>query len=243
MNSLRTRRTAFTTLVLLISSTLVFSGRVVARDDEICDLRADLAMGREDYPAAIRLHRNLLQSHPDNALMHYHLGFAYGMMGRKAEEINEYGTAVRLGLRTWDLFLNLGLAYLDQHQLLRAADALQTAVTMGPDHAEAHFNLAIAYEAEGRIVDAIREIRAAEHLAPKDPDIANMYAVICSEAGDVERAYQIWQYITHLAPDYKPAVINLALLDASRRFKKQPAGLREPSCGPAPVPDASGPGH
>ena len=84
-------------------------------DGEICDLTADSALGLEDYPAAIVLHREFLRSHRDDALAHYHLGFAYGMTGRTTYEINEYLTAARLGLHKWDLFLNLGLAYLGQN--------------------------------------------------------------------------------------------------------------------------------
>ena len=53
----------------------------------------------------------------NNALAHYHLGFAYGMTGNVSKEISEYRTAIGLGLKVWDLFLNLGLAYYDQHDL------------------------------------------------------------------------------------------------------------------------------
>jgi Flp pilus assembly protein TadD len=172
-----------------------------------------LALGHEDYATAIALHRTLLQARPDNALMHYHLGFAYGMIGRGSEELNEYLTSARLGLRTWDLFLNLGLAYLGQHQLAHAADALQTAVSLGPEHPETRFNLAIVYENEHRMGDALREIMAARRLVPDDPDVANMNAIICAESGDLDRARDIWRYVVRLAPDYQPAAVNLSILD------------------------------
>jgi Flp pilus assembly protein TadD len=193
----------------------VFSSWVAAVDDQICDMSADLAFGREDYPVAIRLHRRLLQSRPDNALMHYHLGFAYGMSGRSSEELKEYLTSARLGLRTWDLFLNLGLAYFTRHELAYAADALETAVSLGPKHPETHFNLALAYENENRMGDALREITAARRLAPNDPDIPNTNAIICAESGDLDRARDIWRYMVQLAPDYEPAGVNLSILNRS----------------------------
>jgi Tfp pilus assembly protein PilF len=87
----------------------------------------------------------------NDALAHYHLGFAYGMVGRDAEEISEYLWAAKLGLHRWDLFLNLGLAYLEQHQLSNATAALETAVFLGPEHPETHFNLATVYERERRL--------------------------------------------------------------------------------------------
>jgi Flp pilus assembly protein TadD len=189
------------------------STRAAALDDQLCDLRADFALGSEDYPTAIALHRKLLQSHPDNALAHYHLGFAFGMTGRGGEEVNEYLTAARLGLRNWDLFLNLGLAYLGQNQLSRAADALVTAVSLGRAHAETHFNLAIIYERENRLDEALREITAARRLAPDDPDVANMSAIIRVESGDPAGAREIWAGLVQVAPDYQPASANRSSLN------------------------------
>src|SRR5258707_13501771 len=80
--------------------------------EELCDAKADLALANEDYPAAIALHRQVLLADNDDALAHYHLGFAYGMAGQSRDEIKEYLTAAGLALRTWNLFLNLDVAYL-----------------------------------------------------------------------------------------------------------------------------------
>ena len=144
-------------IALLIVLLAVASSWATAREEQICDVSADDALGREDYATAIALHRKLLHSHDDNALAHYHLGFAYGMTGRTTEEISEYLAAARLGLDKWDLFLNLGLAYLGQNDGPKAIKTLQTAVSLGPDHPEAHFNLAIAYERSNRLRERFRK--------------------------------------------------------------------------------------
>jgi len=88
---------------------------LAAPKEEICDVNADFVLGLENYSAAIALHRKVLRAHNDNAFAHYHLGFAYGISRRTADEISEYLAAARLGLHKWDLFLNLGLAYLGHH--------------------------------------------------------------------------------------------------------------------------------
>jgi len=111
------------------------------------------------------LHRKLLLVHSDNALAHYHLGFAYGVTGHSRDEISEYLAAAKLGLSKWDLFLNLGLAYLGQNDWPKAINALQTAVLRGPNHPEAHFNLAIAYERGNRLREARQEIMVSLRLA------------------------------------------------------------------------------
>jgi tetratricopeptide (TPR) repeat protein len=186
-----------------------------APEEQICDIAADSALGLEDYPTAIALHRIFLRAHPDNALAHYHLGFAYGMTGHASEEIHEYRKAVSLGLREWDLFLDLGLTYLDQRDYPKAVNALETSVLLGPEHPEAHFNLAIAYEKAGQLPDAMKEIIASLRMTPADLDARNIKAVICAELGDLKCAHHEWTLLTQIAPDYAPARTNLAILTGS----------------------------
>jgi len=186
-----------------------------AAGDEICNVNADQALGLENYPVAIALHQEILQAHNDNALAHYHLGFAYSMTGRTNDEIKEYLSAVRLGLHEWDLFLNLGLAYLSQNDLPKAIQSLQTAVLLGPDHLESHFNLSLAYERNDQLGEALGEITTSVNLAPKDPDTHNTKAIICVESGNLACARAEWSYLLRIAPDYMPARVNLAILSGS----------------------------
>jgi Flp pilus assembly protein TadD len=68
-------------------------------EERVCDTTADYFLGAENYPEAIRLHREVLRKHPENALAHYHLGFAEEMAGDRVQELNEYRRAAALGLR------------------------------------------------------------------------------------------------------------------------------------------------
>jgi Flp pilus assembly protein TadD len=201
------------TLALLLPC--ITSSWAAAPAKEICDVDADFALGLEDYPTAIALHRKVLRAHNDNALAHYHLGFAYGMTGDSRDEISEYLAAAKLGLNKWDLFLNLGLAYLGQNDGPKASKELQTAVLLGPDHPEAHFNLAIAYERSNRLREALQEITVSLRLAPLDPDEGNTKAIICVELGDLVCAHDEWVHLVRVAPDYVPARVNLAILSSS----------------------------
>jgi Flp pilus assembly protein TadD len=202
-------------LALVLLFTCVAPAGAAGAREEICDVKADLALGIENYPAAIAAHLKLLHVHKDNSLAHYHLGFAYGMTGRSAEEIREYVEAVTLGLRQWDLFLNLGLAYLGQDDDSHAIKAFQTAVTLGPNHSEAHFNLAIVYERERRFREALQQITASLQLAPLDPDEHNTKATICTELGDFACARNEWTHLVKADPSYLPARVNLTILQGS----------------------------
>jgi Flp pilus assembly protein TadD len=165
-------------------------------EQQICDVGADYSLGLEDYPEAIRLHNEVVRKHPDNALAHYHLGFAQGMIGNRTAEVSEYQRAAALGLRNWDLYLNLGLAQLEDGDLDAAIDSLRQAVLRGPNHPESHFNLALVYERRGLLADGEREMLASLNLDPGQPDARKL----------------VWRELFHDVPDYEPARENLRLL-------------------------------
>jgi Flp pilus assembly protein TadD len=202
MSKLGTKISTVVAVSLIFCSASVCRATAVKGLDQVCDVIADAALTVQDYPTAIYLHRKLLRSEGNNALAHYHLGFAYGMVGQSSDEIGEYREAIRLGLNTWDLFMNLGLAYYDHHEFANATAALETAVSLGPGHAETHFNLAVVYERENRLNEALQEIIAALLLSPRDLDAANTDAIICARMGDVVCARNIWAQLIRSAPDY-----------------------------------------
>ena len=113
-------RAGLCVLIVLVLQSLGFasaSSGSRSSDDQVCDPVADYYLGMEDYPQAIQRHREVIDTNPNNALAHYHLGFAYGLMGQHQRELAEYQKAVSLGLDDWQLFLNLGLLYLENGQL------------------------------------------------------------------------------------------------------------------------------
>ncbi len=203
-------------LILVLMAAFVARGATavagVVTKDEVCDVTADYFLGMEDYPEAVKAHRRVIATHPDDALAHYHLGFAYGMLGRQGEELAEYRHAASLGLKQWDLFLNLGLAYLENGNVKAATDALTTAVALGPDHSEGHFNLGLAYERDGMLTQAGQETQASLRLEPKRADALNMLGVIDAEGGDYVDARELWSDLARTEPAFGPAHTNLAIL-------------------------------
>ena len=198
--------------ILLLSLSIACIARAGGGEQQVCDIRADYALGVEDYSEAILLHTKVVRKHPDNALAHYHLGFAQGMMGSRRAELKEYHRAAALGLRNWDLFLNMGLAQLENGDLDASTDSLQQAVLLGEDHSESHFNLALVYDRSGRLADAEREMLASLRLNPRQPDALNSLGVIYAEEGRTLRAAAVWRALVREAPDYEPPRKNLALL-------------------------------
>ncbi len=211
-------------LVLVFSLSLLWQGRVAAAvgassppDEEVCDPLADYFLGMEDYPEAIRRHQLVIKGHPDNALAHYHLGFSYGLMGQHQQELTEYRDAIDLGLDDWQLFLNLGLLYLEAGNVHEAMQVLKLATLLGPERAETHFNLAIAYQRLAMLPNAEQELLLSLQIDPNQVDGRNTLGTIYAEEGKYSRAQDIWKELIGADPDYAPARQNLVILQRVER--------------------------
>jgi Flp pilus assembly protein TadD len=202
----------FTTTIVLVL--FLTGGNSIAgvTDEHVCDVRADYSLGVEDYTEAVRRHVQVLKQHPDNAVAHYHLGFALGMVGNTMAEIREYRRAEALGLKTWDLFLNLGLAQLENGDLDAATNSLRRAVFLGENHSESHFNLALVDERRGMLTNAEHEVQASLLLNPEQPDARNLLGVIYAQERKNDDASLVWRELIRDVPDYEPARANLAIL-------------------------------
>ena len=207
-------------LAILVVQWPVIEARAAANveaQDEICDPLADYFLGMEDYQEAIRLHLKVLGQHPDNALSHYHLGFAYGMIGKHKDELRQYREAVEQGLSDWALFLNLGLLYLENGRMDAATDILELATLLGPDRSETHFNLGLAYERRGMLARAEQQFLLSLRLDSNQADALNMLGVVYAEQGNYARARQEWAGLVRAKPAYHPARANLAALERLER--------------------------
>lgn len=177
-------------ILAAVASLLLLWPSAVSTADEnesqVCDVDADYYLGIEDYREAIRRHILFVRAHSANALAHYHLGFALGMVGDKIGEVQEYRVARALGLKVWDLFLNLGLAELEEADIDAATDSLRLAVLFGPDHSESHFNLALVEAQRGMLSDAEHEALESLRLNPKQPDTLNLLVIIHAQQSETE---------------------------------------------------------
>jgi tetratricopeptide (TPR) repeat protein len=188
-----------------------------AAEAQVCDPLADYALGMEDYPAAVKLHQEVLRKHPGLAVAYYHLGFAYGVLGDHNQELRDYRKAVEFGLSDWALFLNLGRLYLESNHLDQASDAFRLATLLAPYRPETHYNLGLVYERLGRFHKAEQEILLSLRLEPDQTDARNTLGIIYAEERNFARAHEEWADLKRSYPDYTPAISNLAILQQVER--------------------------
>jgi tetratricopeptide (TPR) repeat protein len=205
-------------LALLLSpSRILAASRIADLDPQVCDAVADFYLGVENYPEAIQRHLLVIREHPDNALAYYHLGFAYGMVGDRQRELADYQKAVGLGLSNWDLFLNMGLVYMESGRLDSASQALQLAALLAPYRPETHFNLGLLDERLGMYQKAAQEVLLSLRIDPNQEDARNILGVIYAEQGNYEQAHQQWTDLLKANPAFAPARANLMILDRIER--------------------------
>ncbi len=193
------------------------SSNSASEGEQVCDPLADYYRGMEDYAQAIQRHRAVIRRDPSNALAHYHLGFAYGLMGEHRQELAEYQKAIALGLDDWHLFLNLGLLYLESGHSKDATEVLKLATLLAPSRPETHFNLGLAYERRGELPAAEQEILLSLQLDPDQLDARNTLGAIYAQEGNYLRASEEWTELVKKNPDYAPARANLNILHRVER--------------------------
>ena len=121
-----------------------------------------------DWESARLHYEQILVKNPEDCRAIYHLGYIWGQLDNRTDEIHCYEQAVACGYTTDDrLFFNLGMAYADQGDLERAASAFERAVAVQPGNADNYFGLGLMEQAMGRSAQAESTWKQA---VAKDPD-------------------------------------------------------------------------
>jgi tetratricopeptide (TPR) repeat protein len=128
---------------------------------------AQAAIERKDYQAAAQNYQDFLAKHPDEASVHFQLGYTYTAMQRPAEATAEYEKAISLDPNMTPAYLNLGLTLLE-NDANAAVAPLKRAAELSPDQARPRFLLGLALERSGGLPAAIEQYEAAEKLDDQD---------------------------------------------------------------------------
>jgi type IV pilus assembly protein PilF len=96
---------------------------------------------------------------------------------------------------------NIGLAYLKQGALVRAAEHLRTALDYQPALPEAHHNLGLVQARSGEYGEAILSFREAIRARPAYPEAYVSLAQVLLEEGRHQEARDAFEQVIDLAPD------------------------------------------
>ena len=129
----------------------------------------------EKFRAGIRS-----QVSENDSATHYDLGVAYKEMGLIADAIHEFELAARDAQRECNCFAMIGMVYLEQNQLDRAAESYVRALSASNKTVEQEMNLyydlGTVYEMKGKSQDALYYFQKIARRDPGYRDIAERIA-------------------------------------------------------------------
>jgi tetratricopeptide (TPR) repeat protein len=195
---------------------------IATKERWVCPEFADLPLRLGLYEEAIKEHRRVVLEEPENALAHYHLGYAYGQIGTHALEVEEYRRAVDLGLAREDLFYNLGMACAEVGALDEAEQALRQAATTAPADGENHRALGMVYCHKHLFQEAIASCEQATRSEPENPHAWHCLALALAGAGKMEDSMAAVDQVFRLDAHYSLDPRLLKLLPESRGKNQSP---------------------
>jgi tetratricopeptide (TPR) repeat protein len=179
---------------------------------------AQAAMERKDFQAAAQNYQDYLAKKPDDALVHFNLGYAWMSMQKLTDAKSEYEKAIALDPKMGPAYLNLGLTLVDTDPAA-AVTPLQKAVELAPNQPGPKFLLGVALEKTHRLSEAIAQYQAAEALDGANFDIRFALASVLLNAGHAGEAEPEFRAAAEMRPDNAAVRLGLAqsLLLQNRR--------------------------
>jgi Flp pilus assembly protein TadD len=161
--------------------------------------QAQAAVDRKDYEAAVRAYQEYLAKKPDDATVHYDLGYAYTAMQKPADARSEYEKAIALDPRMAAAYQNLGLTLIPTDPAA-AVTPLERAAELMPEDARTKWLLGVALESSEKPEAAIKQYEAAVKLNDKDPDIWDSLGFALLRAGRINDAQEALRRALALGP-------------------------------------------
>ncbi|MCK5551797.1 MAG: tetratricopeptide repeat protein, partial [Deltaproteobacteria bacterium] len=181
-------------LFLYAGCSIGHRGQSRSRIQAICDKGADSYLEKGDWQKAIESHERIVRENPHFALAHYHLGYAYGFMGKQDREIDEYERAIQLGLKRFDLFYNLGMVYAEHlGDYDRALELFKQAERMDPKDDEIHYALGLAYWFKEAESQAVAELLKTINLNPRHIEAHALLGEIYFRRGQYDFSKAEWE--------------------------------------------------
>ncbi|HKV48968.1 MAG TPA: tetratricopeptide repeat protein [Candidatus Acidoferrales bacterium] len=132
--------------------------------------RAQSDLDNQDYEAAAGKYQEYLAGHPQDAQIHFQLGYCYTALQKADLARTEYQKATELNPGFAHAFLNLGLTELSSDPGA-AAQAFQQASDLMPGQERPKLLLATALAHSGKTDEAIAQYQAAEAINPNDSQL------------------------------------------------------------------------
>ncbi|MGA7918768.1 MAG: tetratricopeptide repeat protein [Candidatus Acidiferrales bacterium] len=157
------------------------------------------AVNQQDYATAAQDYQAYLAKKPDDAVVHYDLGYVYTAMQRPADAKTEYEKAIALDPKMASAYQNLGLTLIASDPAA-AVEPLQHAAELMPDDARTQWLLGVALESTKKDAAAIEQFESAAKLDAKSVEIRNSLGFALLRSGRAANAENTFREALALQP-------------------------------------------
>jgi tetratricopeptide (TPR) repeat protein len=161
---------------------------------------------------SVTLFERTLSVTPDNLIIQYNLGHAFGRQKRYDEAIPHFAEALRIKPDFFDALLNMGVTLSEQGKSAEAIGYYHQALAVQPDSAKANMQLGLILFNEGRKAEALERFYKARELAPNDSDIRSNLGLMLARQGQIAEAIDELNEARRLNPNNAEAHNNLGLV-------------------------------
>ena len=153
--------------------------------------RADILAAREDFDAAIKEYRHVLEQNPNDATVRNKLGICHQKIKEPGRAEDQYRQALRLNPNYAEAWNNLGSLAHSNGDYKQAVKHYQKSVSLRPGFATAYRNLGAALFALGQIDDGLAAWEAAYRI---DPSVLSTSAGSSVAGGGLEAGEQYFYF-------------------------------------------------
>jgi len=167
---------------------------------------AQEAVDKQDFEAAVQHYQDYLAKKPDDAKVHFNLGYVYTALQRPDDARAEYEKAIALDPsdpKMAPAYRNLGMTLIPKDPAA-ALDPLRHADELQPEDAQTKWLLGVALENAGKLGPAIEQFQAAQKLDDKDVEIASSLGYALLSAGRFANSESAYRATLSLNPEGVP---------------------------------------
>jgi tetratricopeptide (TPR) repeat protein len=172
--------------------------------------RADQAIARENYLAAIEALEKYTALRPEEAYGFFQLGYAHTGQKNWEQARQAYARATKLDPKMGAAHLNLGLIVLEHGEASDAVEPLRRAAELLADRAHVKFLLGSALEKSGQTKEAVTRYRAAIAQDAQNPEFHLALGRVLLNQGDFAGAQASFGAALKIRADVAQARLGLA---------------------------------
>lgn len=170
---------------------------------------------------AEKIYREVLAQDQNCVNAWYLLGTLALQAGHSEVAAQMLERALQLGMRTPEIFNNLGECHRILGRPQDAAGAYQSAIELDSNHVEALINLGMLYNGGGHFPQALPLLEKAVRIRPESAPAHYNYAITLASLGRIGDAVRHWEITVQIQPGHSLAMRDLGLaLYKSKQYDK-----------------------